>query len=98
MLHNRNPVARAPKREVNLQFAEILEPNGRPLHIGCVMQRGADWVEVSLPRGLEVGDSLMVRFHPSRRCYNVRKAWQHPDCIGLSFLESPPELLSAAAS
>jgi hypothetical protein len=98
MLQYRNPVARIPKREINLQFAELMESDGRPLHIGCVMMRGADWVEVSLPRGLAVSDCLMVRFHPSRRCYNVRKAWQRPDCVGLNFLETPPEQLSAAAS
>jgi hypothetical protein len=98
MLQYRNIVAHTPKREINLQFAELLEPDGRSLHIGCVMLRGADWVEVSIPRGFEVGDSLMVRFHPSRRCYNVRKAWLRPDCVGLNFLETPPEQLSAVAS
>jgi hypothetical protein len=98
MLQYRNPVARIPNRNVNLQFAELLASDGRSLHIGCVMLRGPDWVEVSLPRGLALGDALLVRFHPSRHCYNVRKAWQNPDCVGLNFLEAPPQTLPPVAS
>jgi hypothetical protein len=62
------------------------------------MTHGPDWVEVSLPRGFPIGDALLVRFHPSRHCYNVRKAWQRPDGVGLSFLEPPPEHLHALTS
>ena len=76
---------------VSLHFAEVLDAGGRRLHVGCVMARGVDWVEVSLPEHLALCTDLMVRFSPSPQCHAVREDWRGIDRVGFTYIADCPD-------
>lgn len=77
---------------VPMRFAEIIDEIGRRIHIGCIMAAGRDWVEVSLPEQMQLGNGLHVRFLPTMDSHGVKAEWRAPDRVGFTYLEGgPPE-------
>lgn len=80
-----------PGRSDSLYFAEVLDAGGKRLHVGCVMARGVDWVEVSLPEHLALSTDLLVRFSPSPQCHAVREDWRGIDRVGFTYVADCPD-------
>lgn len=85
-------IEQSPLRSAVMRFAEILDAVGKRLHVGCVMAAGQDWVEVSLPEHLQLGDGLKVRFLPSTVAHEVSPGWRSSDRVGFTYDHGgPPE-------
>lgn len=84
--------ALSPIRNIAMRFAEIIDEVGTRLHIGCVMAAGQDWVEVSLPEKMQLGNGLNVRFLPSQETHRVDARWRASDRVGFTYASGgPPE-------
>lgn len=77
---------------IPMRFAEIIDEIGRRIHIGCIMAAGRDWVEVSFPEQMELGNGLQVRFLPTMDSHGVKAEWRAADRVGFTYLGGgPPE-------
>ena len=50
------PTSHAQLHELVMRFAEVIDDVGKPIHVGCIMAAGQDWVEVSAPEHAELLD------------------------------------------
>lgn len=74
----------------SLRFAELLDADGRKMHVGCVMSFGKDWVEVSYPARAPLQSGIHLRFLPSHKVHKVDHKWRHDDRAGFTYQDVAP--------
>lgn len=74
----------------SLRFAELLDADGRKIHVGCIMAVGEDWVEVSFPTRMTLQSGIELRFLPSPKVHKVDLRWRHEDRAGFTYPDGTP--------
>jgi len=75
---------------VAMIFAEILNDEGKRVHIGCIMAAGEDWIEVSVPAKAKLPQSLHVRVFPSLITHAASEKWRRLDRVGMVYVNGGP--------
>ncbi len=79
-------------RDFVMRFAEMVDDDGKRLHVGCIMAAGQDWVEISMPEHARLPCHVHVRFLPATLTHEVVARWRTCDRVGFTYAcGGPPE-------
>ncbi len=81
-----------PEEVHHMQFAALLGEAGNKLHVGCIMDIGYNWVDLSLPLGFPLPKQLLLTFYPDQTPHDVEEVARKNCCVRLEFRGAAPTL------
>ena len=85
-------LARRPGEIDSVQFIELFDEWPRRAHVGCLMDIGHNWVDVSLPSDFALPDRLWLTFYPDPTLHGVKEVSRKNYCVRLEFRGFTPDV------
>ena len=81
-----------PEKPIVIQFVELFNKHTRRVHVGCVMDVGHNWGDVSLPLNFRLPERLWIKYYPHAALHSVKEVSRKNYCVRLEYIEMGPEL------
>lgn len=74
------------------QFAVLLDETGGKVHVGCVMEFGRHWVDVSLPKRFILPEPLWITYYPDPTRHAVVPVSRKTDRVRFEYRGPAPDV------